>query len=170
LGRGTRKYFSRSFKLGTVRLLEALPPYDPPTPANLAASEGWVRDFLIREVLPALQPAHREATGLAANESPPRLVGTGGTTAILARLEKRMTNYDRARIEGTRLRREQVGAHLNRAWNLSLAERRKLPGLPPERADVILTGLAIYAGVMDVFAIPELQVSMRGLRFAAVLD
>jgi exopolyphosphatase/guanosine-5'-triphosphate,3'-diphosphate pyrophosphatase len=54
-------------------------------------------------------------------------------------------------------------------WSLPLAERRRLPGLPAERADVALTGAAIYEATMDSLGFAELRVTTRGLRFAAVL-
>jgi exopolyphosphatase/pppGpp-phosphohydrolase len=42
--------------------------------------------------------------------------------------------------------------------------------MPKLRADVILTGVAIYEAVMREFHFKELRVSTRGLRFAAVMD
>jgi leucine dehydrogenase len=51
-------------------------------------------------------------------------------------------------------------------WSLAeyLLER-----LPPNRADVIIMGVAIYEAVMQHFNLPELYVSTRGLRFGALL-
>jgi exopolyphosphatase/guanosine-5'-triphosphate,3'-diphosphate pyrophosphatase len=59
---------------------------------------------------------------------------------------------------------------LDRLWALPLAERRQIAGLPKNRADVILTGVAIYEAVMEQFGFSELRVSTRGLRFAAVME
>jgi exopolyphosphatase/guanosine-5'-triphosphate,3'-diphosphate pyrophosphatase len=98
------------------------------------------------------------------------LVGAGGTTSILARMEARMDDYDRDRIEATRLPLARVRWHRERLWSLPLEERKEIIGLPPKRADVILTGVAIYEAVMEAFDFPELRVSTRGLRFAAVMD
>lgn len=155
--------FRNSFKLGTVRLLEFTPLSDPPTPAELATVRTKLRDFLDREVRPQLavhlQSIRRE--GLT-------LVGTGGTTSILARLELQLPDYDRARIETARFTVERLRWHVEHLWSLPLCERRKLPGLPPNRADVILFGVVIYEAVMEAFEIPTLRVSTRGLRFAAV--
>jgi exopolyphosphatase/pppGpp-phosphohydrolase len=47
-------------------------------------------------------------------------------------------------------------------------ERKRIVGLPPERADVMLTGAVIYESVMRGFGFDVLRVSTRGLRFAAV--
>ena len=60
-------------------------------------------------------------------------------------------------------------AHVERLWALPLAERRNIVGLPKTRADVILSGVVIYEGVMELFGFSELRISTRGLRFAALL-
>ncbi|MEQ2009662.1 MAG: Ppx/GppA family phosphatase [Limisphaerales bacterium] len=163
LGDAGRSVFRESFKLGTVRLLESTRLSDPPTPAELAATRSQLRRFLDREVRPQLTPH-------LARLSPalPCLVGTGGTTSILARMEHRLASYDRARIEATHFGTERLRWHVEHLWQLPLAERRELPGLPPKRADVILFGAAIFEAVMESFGIATLRVSTRGLRFAAV--
>ena len=99
-----------------------------------------------------------------------QLVGTGGTTSILARIELKLDRYDRERMETTRLSLEQVKAHRKRLWTLPLSERKEITGLPKLRADVILPGVVIYEVVMEEFGFKLLRVSTRGLRFAAVMD
>jgi exopolyphosphatase/guanosine-5'-triphosphate,3'-diphosphate pyrophosphatase len=148
--------------------MEALPHYDPPTRGEFIACRDWVKHFLQSEVRPRLEPAWRR---LARSPSGAiQLVGTGGTTSILARIENRQDRFDRDRIEGTRLSLERVTAHRRRLWSLPLAARKDIPGLPKTRADVILTGVAIYEGVMKEFGFKQLRISTRGLRFAAVMD
>ena len=169
LGQGEHKHFRASFPLGTVRLLESRPPGDPPRPAELAGCREWLRGFLSKEVQPRLEPALRREMRLVPASGNLQLVGTGGTTAILACMEAGLEEYDRTRIEAARLSRERVRWHVNRLWRLPLAERQEIAGLPKNRADVILTGAAIYEAVMDLFGFSELRVSTRGLRFAAVL-
>src|SRR5207244_4235623 len=100
---------------------------------------------------------------------PAQLVGAGGTTTILARIMAGSTTFDRERIEGAVLSRHEVGGLLERLWSLSLAERRRIIGLPPNRADVILIGVAICHAVMRQVGFPDLTVSTRGLRYAAVM-
>ena len=168
LGRGERQHFAHSFPLGTVRLMEALPHSDPPTRGEFTACRDWVKHFLQSEVRPRLEPALRR---LARSPSGAiQLVGTGGTTSILARIENRQDRFDRDRIEGTRLSLKRVQLHRRRLWSLPLAARKDIPGLPKTRADVILTGVAIYEGVMKEFGFKQLRISTRGLRFAAVMD
>jgi exopolyphosphatase/guanosine-5'-triphosphate,3'-diphosphate pyrophosphatase len=162
LGDAGRSLFRDSFKLGTVRFLEAATISDPPSAAELAAVRAQLRGFLDREVRPKLAPVlQRHATGLV-------LVGTGGTTTILARLELQLPDYDRALIESACFNAERMRWHVEKLWRMPLSERRELRGLPANRADVILFGVAIYEAVMETFNISTLRVSTRGLRFAAV--
>lgn len=163
VGQGAHQHFRQSFPLGTVRLLERFAPGDPPTAQELAGCRRWLADFLEKEVRPSLAPAlQREAVPL-------RLVGTGGTASLLACLEAELRTFDRERLEATRLSAERLTWHTERLWGLPLEQRRGIPGLPKNRADVILMGAAIYEAVMGRFHFDELRVSTRGLRFAAVM-
>jgi exopolyphosphatase/guanosine-5'-triphosphate,3'-diphosphate pyrophosphatase len=164
LGHGVKKSFAHSFPLGTVRLMEKFPHGDPPTKSEFNSCRDWLNFFLHHEVRPQLEPALKNETGEI------RLVGTGGTTSILARMEKKLERFDREKIERAVLSFEQVVAHRKNLWKLPLAERKEIPGLPKLRADVILTGVLIYEAVMEEFHFKELRVSTRGLRFAAVMD
>ncbi len=169
VGQGEHKHFRHSFPLGTVRLMEKILHGDPPKPEELEQCREWLRDFHALEIKPKLVSALKWETKLHAGDRI-QLVGTGGTATILARMEARMDDFDRERIEATRLSAERVRWHTERLWNLSLAEREKITGLPKNRADVILTGVVIYESVMEQFGFPEMRVSTRGLRFAAVMD
>jgi exopolyphosphatase / guanosine-5'-triphosphate,3'-diphosphate pyrophosphatase len=164
LGRGHKKHFAHSFPLGTVRLMEQFPHSDPPTHVECMKCRDWVKDFLRREVRPLLEPALKNEPGDAL------LVGTGGTTSILARIENKLDRFDREKIERTALRFGRVATHRRRLWKLPLEERKEIPGLPKSRADVILTGVLIYEAVMEEFGFKELRISTRGLRFAAAME
>jgi exopolyphosphatase/guanosine-5'-triphosphate,3'-diphosphate pyrophosphatase len=170
LGQGAHKHFAQSFPLGTVRLLEQFPHSDPPTRGEFTACRDWVKNFLQNEVRSKLEPAMRREIKPGSETDGIQLVGTGGTTSILARMEKKLDRFDRDRIERTVLSFEQIIAHRKRLWRLPLEKRKEIPGLPKLRADVILTGVVIYEAVMEEFGFRQLRVSTRGLRFAAVMD
>lgn len=170
LGQGEHKHFRESFPLGVVRLMEKVPHNDPPQPEDLAACRQWLKTFLEKEVRPKLGPqlswenkVYTAANGL-------EVVGTGGTASILARMELQAAGFEREAIEATRLSFERVRWHVEHLWSMKLSDRQKIVGLPPKRADVILTGAAIYEAVMEEFGFAELRVSTRGLRFAAVME
>ena len=166
VGHGGHKSFARSFPLGTVRLMEKFPHSDPPTPDDYAKCRDWVGNFLQKEVRPELETAlqQEKSSGIV------QLAGTGGTATILARMKLQTNQFDRDRIEDTRLSLKQIRRHMDNLWSLPLAQRKEIPGLPKSRADVILTGVLIYALVMEELGFSELRVSTRGLRFAAVMD
>jgi len=170
LGQGDRKHFRQSFRLGTVRLLETITPSDPPTKTEFAETRQWIREFIAAKIVPELQPALRRELQLHAAHKPVELVGTGGTTSILARMESELEDYDRARIEATRLSLDRVRWHNEHLWELPFARRQDIVGLPRKRADVILAGVAIFEAVMECLGFRELRVSTRGLRFAAVMS
>jgi exopolyphosphatase/guanosine-5'-triphosphate,3'-diphosphate pyrophosphatase len=172
VGQGEQKHFSASFPLGTVRLLEKLPHSEPPKPAELTACRQWIRLFLQKEVRPQLEPAIEDMLkriSAVKGRDQLKLVGTGGTATILARIEAQLTDYDRERIEAVRLSAERLRWHVEHLWKLPLESRKQIVGLPPNRADVILTGAAVYEGIMEEFEFGECQISTRGLRFAAVM-
>lgn len=166
VGHGGHKSFASSFPLGTVRLLETRPYNDPPTSDDFFQCRDWVRTCLEQQVRPALEPVlqrEKEAGTV-------QLAGTGGTATILARMELKSDRFDRDQIEGVCISVEKIHSWIQMLWSLPLARRREIAGLPKSRADVILTGILIYAAVMDTFGFNELRVSTRGIRFAAIAE
>lgn len=170
LGHGEQKHFRQSFRLGTVRLLETIPHSDPPTRDEFVETRRWVRDFIEDKIRPTLAGALEREKQLNSTRVPMALVGTGGATTILARMEAGLETYDRARIEATRLSLARVKWHTENLWSLPLIRREGIIGLPRKRADVILTGAVIFEAVLEQFGFSELRVSTRGLRFAAVMN
>jgi exopolyphosphatase/guanosine-5'-triphosphate,3'-diphosphate pyrophosphatase len=164
VGRAGQSHFHASFPLGAVRLAEQQPVGDPPAAAELARCRDKIRGLLESQVAPRLRPALARETGDLA------LVASGGTASVLAMMELGLREFDRARIEAVRLPDANVRAWVERLWTLPLARRRELPGLPPERADIILFGVAIFEAIQEVFGLNSLRVSTRGLRFGALLE
>ncbi len=162
IGQKQHVSFKQSYPLGTVRLMEQLELSDPPTAGDFQRARDLVSVFLQDKVKPSLQGV------LPLLEPVPSLVGTGGTPAILVRIHLGLSGYDRERIESTRLTLADVGAITTRLWSLDLQARKIVPGLPADRADVILSGAMIYLCVMKTFGFQHLDVSTRGLRFAVV--
>lgn len=165
LGEHDHHSFRQSFPIGSVRLLEKLRPHDPPSLADLAGCREWLVKFFDLHIRPVMEPLFH-----GIDRKDVVLVGTGGTTTILARMTNKLERFDRAQIEGTRLDQRAILEHMVHLWSLSIAERKKIPGLPSSRADVIIMGVAIYESVMHQLQLAELYVSTRGLRFGALLD
>lgn len=164
IGQGEHPEFARSFALGSVRLLELIRPSDPPEAAELEMCRHHLREFFRAQVMAPVSAA------LAPGRERTALIGTGGSATILARMQYRLDKYHRHEIEGAVITREAIGEWMKTLWSMPLVERRKIVGLPKKRADVILTGMAIYEAVLELFGFTQLQASTRGLRFAAVMQ
>ncbi|HKS35950.1 MAG TPA: Ppx/GppA phosphatase family protein [Verrucomicrobiae bacterium] len=165
LGEKEHQRFRHSLRLGTVRLLEQFKLSDPPTATEWRQCSGHLKAFIDRELATSLERELR-----AMKTGAVQLVGTGGTTSIMGAIQLGLARFDRDRIEGTRLTRDQVRRQRRHLWSVRMAERKEITGLPANRSDVILAGVAIYEKLMDRFGFGELRVSTRGLRFAAVME
>ncbi len=164
IGENEHPEFARSFPLGSVRLLENLRPSDPPTKNEKNHCRDYLRQFFLEHIRPAIAPALAQGKGAA------QLIGTGGAATILARMEYTLDKYHRHEIEGAIISLESVRRWMEKLWSMPLQERRQIVGLPKKRADVILTGMAIYETILQEFGFAEVRASTRGLRFAAVLQ
>lgn len=161
LGEGGHHAFRQSFALGAVRLLEKLRPGEDSSLEALAACREFLQGFFERHILPLLDPALTHGADL---------IGTGGTATILARIEHQMTDFDRERLDSAVLPHARLTELTARLWATPLAQRKHIIGLPPNRADIIPLGAAIYEAVVTHYHVARLSVSTRGLRFGALLE
>ena len=76
----------------------------------------------------------------ASRLQPRSAIGVAGTVTALAALDLGLVEYDADRVHGHVLTRAAVEEQLERLAALPLEERRRVPGLEPERAPVIVAG------------------------------
>ncbi len=99
-----------------------------------------------------------------------RFFGSGGTFTNAARIAcAREGNIPPAGVHGEKLALADMQRVLEWLTTLSVDERRRVPGLNPERADIILAGIAVATEVLSHFAIPAVTVSAFGLREGLLL-
>ena len=91
-----------------------------------------------------------------------QFIATGGATTTLGRMATGKADHAGLTFEEV----SGLVAHLNA---LTLAERRQVPGLPPDRADIIVAGGAVLMFAMEALDAPVLTVSTRNLRYGALL-
>ena len=89
-------------------------------------------------------------------------VGTGGTFTTLAAMVKQIPWTDRTSMHGTRVSLGEIRAIGEKLADMDLEARKKLPGLQPGRADIVVHGICILLAVMDYLGIPEIIVSEWG--------
>lgn len=148
-----------SLDLGVVKLTEHIVHHDPPLAAEL-------RD---------LDAAAREALQVAAplcTEHGPRaaVIGTAGTVTAAAVLHLGLTRYEPALIHDCVVPRAALGGIAARLARMTGDERCRLPSLERGREDLILAGLAILSGVLDLFQADDVRVSEYGLREGVLVD
>lgn len=85
-----------------------------------------------------------------------KFIATGGANLTLVRIAKVSTL-------------DEVLALVSRLNSMTLAERRQVPGLPADRADIIVAGGAALAFAMEALGVYELTVSTRNLRYGSLL-
>ncbi len=153
----------KSLPLGSVRLMECHTVSDPPTTGERLAVRDSIETCLAGAALLELR-GHLGALG----PPPVTLIGTGGMASLFAKMELADDGYDRDRMEAVKLPLAQVTALRERLWNLPLAKRRTIIGLPSNRADVALFGSLIYEQLMRELGFAALRISTRGLRFGAL--
>jgi exopolyphosphatase / guanosine-5'-triphosphate,3'-diphosphate pyrophosphatase len=145
--------YSISMKLGAVRALEKYPLGDTVDPLTLEAMRQWVASVLKRDAGKARETA----------QSLPsiRWSGIGGTLTTLAAMDLKMSRYDSSRVQGHVLARQTVDKMLFRLAQTPLEKRRQMTGLQPERADIIIGGVAILLEFMLYMGIDQIYVSDR---------
>lgn len=105
------------------------------------------------------------------NRPPPdALVGMGGAITNIAAVKHGLAKYDPDIIQGSVVERAEIERQIELYRSRSLEERRKIVGLQPKRADVILAGACIVKMVMDKLGKDSLTVSDRGLRHGLLID
>jgi exopolyphosphatase/guanosine-5'-triphosphate,3'-diphosphate pyrophosphatase len=99
-----------------------------------------------------------------------RAIGVAGTVTTIAALDLGLVEYDPERVHGHRIPRGAVEEQLARLAALPLEERRRVPGLEPERAPVIVAGAAILAEILARYGLDELRASERDLLDGVALE
>jgi len=148
-----------SFPVGTVVLTESHLRHDPPRPEELTNAIGFVTDFmddLIRD-----HPEVLNAT---------RVVGVAGSIVTIAAVEIGLQEFDATALHGSRMTRENVEEVFRTLATETLADRKFNPGLPADRADVIVGGCCVLVGVMRKLRVSEIMVSVNNLLDGLVRD
>ncbi len=141
-----------SLDVGSVRLTEQHLHADPPLPEELANALAVV-DSHVDDVLRMLP----EVTGYR------RMIGVAGTVSTVAAVEIGLLTYDRDRIHHFTLTRDAAEDVFRTLATEALADRVHNPGLPPDRADIIVGGCCILVGLMRRLGAAELLVSETDL-------
>ena len=96
--------------------------------------------------------------------APLRLLGTSGTVTTLASLHLTLPQYDRRAVDGVIVPSASMREISARLSSMSLGERRDVPCIGRERADLVVAGCAILEAILDLWPAERLGVADRGIR------
>jgi exopolyphosphatase/guanosine-5'-triphosphate,3'-diphosphate pyrophosphatase len=150
-----------SLPLGAVRLTEQF---------DLASGNDEQR---FEEMCESIRKTIKRHMGKPALR-PQLLIGTGGTyTALASVAQLQGSNSDRdggpVNVRGYEIQRSAINHLLNWLRSMSPKARARVPGLSPERAEIIVAGVAIIDGMMRRLKVNTLRVHDRGIRDGIIL-
>ncbi len=100
----------------------------------------------------------------AASVAMPRLLGTSGTVTTLASLHLDLPSYNRNAIDGLIVPSASMRDISTRLASMAVDDRRGLPCIGRERADLVVAGCAILESILDIWPAERLGVADRGIR------
>jgi exopolyphosphatase/guanosine-5'-triphosphate,3'-diphosphate pyrophosphatase len=152
---------SRSWPLGAVRVTERFLS-DKENAKAVKALRAHVAEELA------------SAEWLAGAGKSGRLAGIGGTVRNLAAAAMAAAGLPSPNVQGFELTRRMLGELVSTLADLDPAGRGKVPGIKPERGDIILAGALVVEAVLEAGGFEAIEVSEAGLRegvfFSTLLD
>jgi exopolyphosphatase/guanosine-5'-triphosphate,3'-diphosphate pyrophosphatase len=156
---GRRAVDMRSWPFGAVRMTERFLAKERIKPKHLKALRAHVAEALGE--VPWLEDGGQ-------------LAGIGGTVRNLAAAAELSQDLPSFGVQGFPLHRPWLDDLVERLAELTPAERAKVPGIKPERGDLILAGALVVQSVMEAGGFDCLEVTEAGLRegvfFASYLE
>lgn len=145
-----------SLDLGAVVMTEQFIRHDPPRAGDLQMLHRHVRGQLKKRVDRSRAQLHT-------------LIGSGGTATAIGSMAMNALGTSYASIHGYEVLRSEVVHLLAMLTRKDLAERRLVPGLNADRADIIVAGVAVVEELMRFFGANQLLVNERGIREGLII-
>ena len=152
-----------SIPIGVVTLAERFPEGDCPT-------DSWFRAMVdaVKTEITAFKRAEPLRPVFESDQA--HLIGTSGAITSLAGMHLRLDRYDRSRVDGIWMSRQECDAAAKMLLALSPAERARQPCIGSDRADLVLAGAAILQAVQEVWPCSRVRVADRGLREGVLMS
>lgn len=96
-------------------------------------------------------------------------IGTAGTITTLASIDIGLEVYDHEKIHRHNISLKKLYDISGRLISIPLSERKKMIGLEPERADLIIPGILFTINIMELFGFDNILVSDNGLLEGALI-
>ncbi len=152
-GKEDRIQWCKSLPMGSVRFSEQYLRSDP------VRQEEWAN--MVHAVMKALAK-------VPVPQKPFTMVAVGGTATTLASVALGLDHFVYEKIHHFVLKEKALKGQLDHYRSKTLQERKKIPGLSPARADVILAGGALLYLCMERFETPSVLISCHGMRYGLI--
>lgn len=146
-----------SFELGAVVMTERYFSHEPLRPADLRRFEKHILDSVKKKV-------GGEKLIL------PTLIGSGGTINAIAQMAQQTRQNPATSVHGLKILRSEVVHLLAMLQRLDIKGRREIPGLSPDRADIIVAGVVAVDTLMELFSTNTLLVNAHGIREGMIME
>jgi exopolyphosphatase/guanosine-5'-triphosphate,3'-diphosphate pyrophosphatase len=146
----------QSLPVGVVSIAERFGGVDV-TPDTFDAMVAFVASHL-------RQFRGREKLRQMIAEHPVHLIGTSGTVTTLAGLHLGLERYERQKVDGLWMTREQIDATMSALLAMPFERRVAHPCIGKDRADLVLPGCAIFEAIRREWPTDRVRVADRGLR------
>ncbi|MDD4308751.1 MAG: exopolyphosphatase [Candidatus Cloacimonetes bacterium] len=93
-----------------------------------------------------------------------KLFATGGGVLACAKVALQNDKLTSVDLDGFQLTMVQLKAEIEMYKTLNITERKQIPGMEAERADIILCSAMLYHAIMQACSVEVLTVSSRGVR------
>lgn len=150
---------AESLRLGVLRLLDRFGAGEQLSKETRAALEGYV-EGQAEQVVETLK-----------SHGVRRLVGTSGTLTSMVALAHALTHGNPPdKIHGVTVDKDQLSQAVRKVVSSNRAERARLPGIDPRRADTIGVGALLTQTLVRMLGADTLTACDRALREGLVVD
>ena len=146
-----------SFELGAVVMTERYFKEDPVNTTAIKRFNKYIRETVKKQL-------DDEKLVL------PTLIGSGGTINAIGQMALQLRRNPVESVHGMEVLRSEVVHLLAMLQRRDLKGRREVPGLSPDRADIIIAGVALVDSLMELFGANSLLVNANGIREGMILD
>ena len=94
-----------------------------------------------------------------------RVVAMGGALRTLAAMAQKATDYPLNEVHGYVLHRAVLADLIEEMVSLPKRERKRIPGLKADRADIMLAGAVVVDALMQVADVDRIEICAQGLRW-----
>jgi exopolyphosphatase/guanosine-5'-triphosphate,3'-diphosphate pyrophosphatase len=143
--------------LGAVRLQEIFFKSDPPAPREITQ----MTEFIDQKLGNLIERMGGDWE---------RVIATSATAAAVVCALNRVPRARRERADRLRASTPQIRQLFRRMAQLDLAGRRKLPGIGPRRAEIVVAGTGTLLRILERFQVPAVYYSSAGVRDGIIAD